>query len=345
VLNAAAARIGQSTEPPQAAAIADQLKAQGVDWAWQLHYLNDGDWAKLDISLGLRTATKAELIDPTDEASLETSLGDSVHEKIPEEMQTFLFISDETGSSAKSLRAWEAFFYSLLTNPVDDRQGLILKLFELIALIGGLFLTVPLSFRRPEYALGFQDATPGWRLFGDGPWDGMDALMTLVFVVDIWATFTAVMCACNIAAIGSRANYAICLGSLRMLSTIWISFWWGVIIPVLYLMVPWHVITDSKNVYPVAGALFVAHAVASHQVHRLTKFWIEHMPLEAYHLPYWLRFLVLPFFCPWIIPSLRESVLLPAAEARAATLRQRIGVTNFRASKAPVHKKSCSRRV
>ena len=61
VLAAAAARLGEPYSP----AAARLLDGNGVKWAWQLHHLSDHDWDRLGVSLGLKTAAKAELSDPS----------------------------------------------------------------------------------------------------------------------------------------------------------------------------------------------------------------------------------------------------------------------------------------
>ena len=61
VFDAAAERFGRPREP----AVVDALAASGVEHAQQLAELSEGDWERLGVSLGLKTAVKAELADPS----------------------------------------------------------------------------------------------------------------------------------------------------------------------------------------------------------------------------------------------------------------------------------------
>ena len=140
VLDAAAARFGMPHEPAVAAA----LTASNVRWASQLAELEKSDWEKMGASIGLQTAAKAELADPTISAA--ASSNDNIMDN--ERMRRFLLLPNADGTEAKPLRETSAKFLGLLATPAADRQMLMLALCEFLALISGLFLPLPLGLRR-----------------------------------------------------------------------------------------------------------------------------------------------------------------------------------------------------
>ena len=50
---------------PRADAIANELHAHGVQYAWQMEQMSDTDWQEVGVPLGLKTAAKAEIAYPT----------------------------------------------------------------------------------------------------------------------------------------------------------------------------------------------------------------------------------------------------------------------------------------
>ena len=61
VLAAAAKRLGEPSTP----AASRQLEANGVKWAWQMAHFSEADWDQLGVSLGMKTAAKHELEEPS----------------------------------------------------------------------------------------------------------------------------------------------------------------------------------------------------------------------------------------------------------------------------------------
>ena len=95
----------------------------------------------------LKTAAKAELLDPTPSAPPESPQKSEGYEELSGRMRRFLMLPDADGRDPKPLGEISALFLGLLTTPRAERQSLLLALCELIALVSGLFLSAPFDLR------------------------------------------------------------------------------------------------------------------------------------------------------------------------------------------------------
>ena len=311
ILDAAAERLGKPRQPH----IAQTFAAHDVLWAWQLAELSEANWERLDVPVGLQTAIRAEIAYPS---SAEPNHIDArpVGET-NDRLRRFLLLPDANGDEAKPLRSLSGFFLGILSTPVADRQNLLLALCELIALIGGLYLPISLEFRRsivsaaPELK-GFEVSSPSLL-------DVMDAAMLLIFVTVAVITCMAVYMALVFAAGGYHPDDKFCEGAMMLIAVFFFSFALGVQIPIMLSLV-WHVFTDSGSPYPAIGALVVASAMFYGLSTMMFGFLLEHMSLELYHWPRWLKLFVIQQV-PWYKRRFDDAILKPKAEKRAAKLR------------------------
>ena len=126
VLAAAAKRLGEPPTP----AVSRQLEANGVRFAWQMAHFSDTDWDQLGVSLGMKTAAKAELADPSASTPPDSKQCYKSPEELTDRMRRFLLLPDAEGREAKPLRSMSSLFCAILATPVGDRQSLLLALCE-----------------------------------------------------------------------------------------------------------------------------------------------------------------------------------------------------------------------
>lgn len=318
VLDAAAERTGKPREP----GVAVKLREQGVDWAWQLEQLSEDDWARLGATLGLKTAAKAELVDPTVVVSARKAATSLESARDDEMIRQFLLLPGPDGKEAKPLCQLEALMFGLLVVPIADRQVLMLALCEVMALVAGLFLPMSFEFRRQ--VLAEPSAAKGW----DVPptlLDGMDAIVLNVFIVNAAVAYWAVGLALCIAAGGWHADDRFCRGAMGGLALLWVTFSFCVFMPTLTLCF-WRMFTDSASPYPILGAFVLINLVFTGLNVVAGKFIAEQMALESYHMPRrWKTYARLSL--PWIKHMWTDEVLKPKAEMRAAKLRAQRGFT------------------
>ena len=313
VFDAAAARFGRDRET----AAVRELVAGGVEYSQQLAELSDRDWEMVGVSLGLKTAVKVELGDPSVSAPEPFEKHDD--DKLDEKLRQFLLLPSADGmKEAKPLDSVSGFFLSLLATPVAERQRLLLMLCELIALVSGLFLQLPLMFRRRELAV-----YKGWDM-PPSLADGMDALALFVFWLDAWVTFAATMMAVMIVACGWNASGHHCYGALSVLATLFLYVFMQFTMWPLLMLAIWHAFTDATSPYPLIGSLVIGSLFYFFLMNMTFNFMLENVPLEVYHMPRWLK-VDLKYSMPWLRSQLDDKALKPRAELRAAQLRTQMG--------------------
>ena len=133
IFGAAAQRLDKPRQP----AIASNLAANDIDWAWQLAELTDANWDVLGVPIGLQTAVRAELANPTKKTGAKAKDVAALDER----KRRFLLMPDANGQPAKPLNEFAAYLLGLVATPVADRQNLTLALCELNALINGLLIS------------------------------------------------------------------------------------------------------------------------------------------------------------------------------------------------------------
>ena len=320
VFDAVAARTGKPHEP----VVVATLREQGVDHAWQLEQLSDADWDRLGPSLGLKTAAKAELANPTLAPTFTPASMETESAILDERTRQFLMLPAPDGTHAKPLCQVSALFLGLLTTPVADRQSLMLALCELMALVSGLFLPVPFEFRRwsDPHELDLTAAAKGW----DVPptlADGMDAMVLFIFLSDTVIVIWSVCMALMIAAGGWHADDRFCQALMAILASLFTVFSFNVFLLIIILAI-WQLASDTASPYPLLGGVVIYWLGFQALANTACKFFAEHMPLEIYHQPQWCKANVRMNF-PWLKDMYSDAALRPRAEKRAVKLRKQMG--------------------
>ena len=306
VLDAAAQHLGEPSMP----AAARILETNGVRWAWQMLHLTDNDWDQLGISLGLKTAAKAELANP----SAPCATAGVTEGEVTKRMQRFLLQPDAGGGEAKPLGSMSALFLGLLVMPVSERQSVLLSLCELLALVSGLFLPIPLEFRR---IVGSSEVTKGWDEMPTLA-DGMDALVAMLFLFDAFVAAFSVCLAIYVASGGYHADDRFCEGAMAVMGVLLVTWMVGVFLPLLGLSF-WHFFTVSASPYPCLACLVMVLLCNLALGDAVNRFFAEPLALEFYHTPRWFKELCRQSF-PYLRHLLNEKAIRAAAERRAAQL-------------------------
>lgn len=266
--------------------------------------------------------TQTKLFDPPTQSggrrgSYSLTHGDD--EELPERLKRFLLMPTADGREPRRLGEFSAFFMAILTVPPADRQSMMISLCEMIALVSGLLLTVPVGLRRQHTA-----QEHSWRTLPASRDDAMDALAFLTFFCLATSLVFAVSLALFIAVGGSRATIRFYESAIPIVGTAHILMLFGGLFPLIFLLF-WQFFIAASSPYPMLGAL-VALLVVDTVVHTLfVKFMIREFPLEHYHVPRW-------FICfarsqvPHLASLFSDKQLEAAAKARAAELRVRCGI-------------------
>ena len=101
-------------------------------------------------------------------------------------------------------------------------------------------------------------------------------------------------------------------------------FMQGLVWPLMALTL-WHGFVDATSPWPLVGCVATFFLFYMSFMTILMGFVIEHMPLEMYHMPKWLRE-DLKMSMPWLRSRLADKSLRGPAERRAAKLRAQMGL-------------------
>lgn len=320
VLAAAAARLGEPSMPDAS----HRLEANGVRFAWQMAQFSDSDWDQLGVSLGMKTAAKAELADPTASTPLDSAQKYKSEDDLSDRMRRFLLLPDKDGREAKPLGEMTALFLALLATPEADRQSLLLCLCELMALISGLFVSAPFDFRTsinvPPSDVEATNTTSIW-LVPPTLTDGRDALIGFIYFVDIHVAMFSVALALFVAAAGLNADDLFCERVMHVLGPLFSIFFVGVFFPLATLAF-WQFFIDATSPYPMLANILVVFLFHNSIGGRTQRFYAAAIPLEIYHTPRWfLRLLRSNAGHMGTAHLMSETALKAAAERRAAKLR------------------------
>ena len=328
VLDAAISRYDQ----PHMPGLAQDLVAQGIKCAAQLAQLSDGQWEQLlgTASFGMVTAIKAELTDPTalsdpvpaPPAGQPPQYNCQTSGAVSERLRQFLLLPGADGKEAKPLGEVHAIFLGILATPPKERQGLILALCELMALVSGLFVGVAFEFRRPASAVVPEDSR-GWAVAPTQA-DGMDGISAFVFLMAGSVAVFSVCLALFIASGDLPDDDHLCEGAILLFSKLYLAFIIATMYPLMSVGV-WQLFNDATSPYPLLGCLFLFLLCFQHLNASLLQWLCEHHALEIYHLPGWVRALIKQQV-PGHGPLVADKVLKPKAERRAAQLRERVGL-------------------
>ena len=318
VLEAAANRIGM---PKKAASVALALRNHGVFYAWQLAQASDSNWNQLNVDIGLQMAVRAELADPTSSTVARAIKVHANADEMPERLRRFLLIPGDDGKEAERLGSVSALYLGLLIVNPDDRQHLALVLFELLALVSGLFVSLPLSFLRDSPAVAAESDASLWQLPPTLE-DGVDFFAFVVFFSLAFVAYLSVLLALVVAAGGWK-------GDVRFYEAVgdvtgFLFFFFALVgfIP-LCVLVFWRLFNLARSPYMVIGAIGVTQILQLVTNHFSLKFMVQALPLEIYHTPRWFREQCKNVMGPLLRGMLSDDALRPAAERRAAELRAR----------------------
>lgn len=327
VLIAAAKLIGEPSMP----AVPRQLEANGVKWAWQMIHFSDADWDRLGVSLGLKTAAKAELAEPSTSAAAAPKSATHL-EELSDRKRRFLLLPDAEGSEAKPLGEISALFLALLTTPESDRQSLLLALCELMALVSGLFLSTPLDLQGPSSRISTSSNI--WLVLPTLD-DGMNALVAFMFLINFHVAMFAVVMAIYVAASGHQADDSFCEAVMSVLGACFLFFFIGFIFPLIALTF-WQFFHNATSPYLMFINILVFllfHKVVGGGCQR---FIAGCLALELYHAPRWfLRLLRSAAHGMGTTHLLTDQALKAAAERRAAKLRAQMDVDSGASTSTP----------
>ena len=324
VLRAAAEQIGAA--PDAVATIAHSFESNGVYHDWQLVQLTDSNWEKLDIAIGLQAAIRAELVRPSaicDAKPLDAPPPPKAVAAMPERLQRFLLLPGSDGKDPQPLKSISAVFLAILMVAPEDRQHLVLVLCEMLILITGLILPLPLEFRPPRAAASTWEGSPsqGWDMPPSRD-DAMDAVVFIIFAALLFTAFFSVIVALMVAGSGWRGGDRYYEAIMPSFGALFVLAVFAGCFPLAFLMT-WHLFTVASSPYPLLGATAVFFTVNAANNFMLLKCMITVMPLEIYHVPDWMFWLMRNALAPMLRSQVSRAALKPAAELRAAELRAR----------------------
>ena len=249
-------------------------------------------------------------------------------------LRRFLLVPGPDGKEPQPINGMNAMLTSILTVPPRDRQHLVLVVCEMIALVSGLLLQVPLtltrhhsSWRSSEIELGAERPQPmakGWDVLPSLE-DGMDALAYINFNCLLYCAVYSVSMALIVAAGGWHAGDSFTSATLPLLGLLLGLLQVGGLIPLMILLT-WELFTAASSPYPTLAGVVLAHVLISNGCwHMWWTFLLEVMPLEVYHCPRWYIKLSAGQL-PLLKARLDRKALKPHAERRAAELRKRCGM-------------------
>ena len=227
-------------------------------------------------------------------------------EAMPDQVKQFVFAGT---TRPRSLGSAKAYFYSLLLLDPDSMQRNCIAVGELQAVLGGLLLSLTTVHKASR------SANPGWSAeMTAGDWiDGINLMSTYAMLVTALIGFAcAVLCSAAGAnkSIGFYDAVTDVLGQGMALLNV------GVMCSMI--VIGWD---HYQTMHPIPAAVFMCVGVAmylrcSHLM--VVRVLFEKMPLELFHMPYFLRSQMIAYALMSITPSKVEA----AAVREAATLRE-----------------------
>ena len=266
--------------------------------------------------LGLKAAIKSELAAKPPPSRIHSVVPSQA--EMPGRLRQFLLIPGPDGREPPPMCEITAPFLGILLLPPGERQQLMMALFELLALISGLILPLPLMLLHGSDSESAEDAWAA-RPRIEEVRDGLAILISFMLALIV---FNSIAHAIFIATTGwhNTACWYDAISTSAMFMFITLVF--GCILP-LFALLWWQLFTAAVSPYPLLAAIVLGLVfnVAIFHLH-----WYSHtigLALELYHLPHWFRnmarFVIAP--TPTIIRTMSFSALQPKARQRAAELR------------------------
>lgn len=314
VLDAAAKSIGGAGG--EAEAVLARLEEQGVVHAWQLQHIEREDWAAAGASLGLRAAVQARLanqivenLNPRCVPRPPTSDTDAMTLAMTPFQKRFLLLRSSSegnaGSAPSSLGAIGATLYgTLLTVPGSEKQQLYLASGELLGVLSGLLVFVPMEFLREP------DGEPSME---DSAFNAVAMVSFLSFLTSLLASLLAAMMAVNQ---GWGAADSFYEGLNSMLSTSFLCFvfgFWTLVVEVCWMAM--EMCGEYVRWVPVVAFL----GLFQWTMYKWAQVWVNELPLELFHVPAIFRWQFM-LHSPLNLVRMRGKRLREAAEARGLML-------------------------
>jgi len=313
VLDAAAKSIGGAGGEAAAEAVLARLEEQGVVHAWQLQHIEREDWAAAGASLGLRAAVRARLANQSVEnlnprSALRTAATSDTDAMTPFQKQFLLLRSSSegnAGSAPSSLGAIGATLYgTLLTVPGSEKQQLYLAAGELLGVLSGLLVFVPMEFLREP------DGEPSMEA---SAFNAVAMVSFLSFLASLLGALIAAMMAVNQ---GWGATDSFYEGLNSMLGVSFVCFvigFWTLVVEVCWMAME----MCGEYVRWVPAVAFLG--LFQWTMYKWAQIWVNELPLELFHVPAVFRWQFM-LHNPVDLFRMRGRRLREAAEARGLML-------------------------
>ena len=208
---------GMASSTPEDAAAA--LEAHGVIWAWQLPHLAPEQWTAAGVAIGYQAAVQAVLsgeMGPAAEAAQPT-------DEVPEQLRQFLLCRNADGSPAKPMSSMNAMGLAMLCTQRGDIRSLCVAAGELMSVLCGLMIAIPLSLYGSVAA---DDATDGVTAWHSAPrlaeWlDALCILLTTLLLLAISSGWFTAQCVVLWGSTVPDTDLAFFEKSTRMLGSWW----------------------------------------------------------------------------------------------------------------------------
>lgn len=317
VVELASASVG--TEREASSSVVKAMEASGVRWAWQLQQLQPHHWAGYGASPGLETSVRHELQHPSQTVSADSKAELYQAGAAAERLRRFLLLPGPDGQEPGRLNDPGAPVLTLLTVPPADRQKLMLTLCELLALVNGLMLPVPLQLMRQHS----YKTSESW-VSQPSAEDWFDTLLMLSFVNLTMSIVGASLSAVFVSVTGFNAPIGYYDGILTVMGLIFNVSIFNVLLT-LNPLAFWHLFNIAGSPYPMLSMVLFTALFNNRFVTLTWKFHIQGMALEIYHLPDFIHGCT-KLMAPNLWKELNAEALKPAARRRAAELRAMMGI-------------------
>ena len=308
VLDAANRALGASEAT---ASIAKAMADDGVRFAWQLEQAEAEDWARYGASGGFKLAIKAEIDNPAPTPVTKQDLPDVLHR--------FLLIPGKDGAEPKPMGSSSSMMLSLLTLQPSDRHNLVIVVCELMGLISGLMMPIPLSLigMRSSDARHAGSESGWWTLLPTID-DLQDGFASWIFLLLVNTTWFSLLIAVVVTVTGKDASLQFYAAVMKVLGVVFQLFLFGGFWPLIVSFL-WTMFTSQTSPWAMMVAFLLGYAIL---IYLLS---ITNAAL-ATHMSEGQRGTLRYFHTPWLFKLLSREAIKPAAIKRAAELRQKMGL-------------------
>ena len=234
-------------------------------------------------------------------------------------LRNFLLLPGPNGEAPRRLGSVNAIFMAFLLVPSTERQHLVIVLCELLTLVSGLMMPLPIVL-----LLQPSESTPE-KLWDQPPSlvDCMEAIAVVCICSFGLVVFLSVGYGFMVVSSGYRAEPHFYESVIFGIATLFFFMLTTGLFPTLLLMF-WQRFTMAVSPYPLIGAAVFAYAATMlcNTVTNITT--LDALTLEFYHMPPFLTKQMKNF--PWLWSRLKDEIILDKAQKRAAHLRALVGL-------------------